>query len=56
MAEHPLSSQLLLSSSHNILLGVHGAGLTHAALLGRPSALLELYDAGETHCYRYVAI
>ena len=34
-------------------MSVHGAALAHSPFLSHPSALFELFNAGEDYCYRY---
>eukprot|EP00116_Pleurobrachia_bachei_P001875 sb/3462137/ len=48
--------QLTLVSSHHVLMSVHGAALAHSPFLSQPSALFELFNAGEDYCYRYMIL
>ena len=42
----PLANQLQIISSTDILIGMHGAGMTHTVFLPRHAALLEIFPKG----------
>lgn len=39
----------------DVLVGMHGAGLTHAFFLPEWATLFELYNCGDKECYRDLA-
>lgn len=51
----PFKHQVELIRNTDILLGVHGAGLTHMLFLPDWAAVFELYDCEDPECYRDLA-
>jgi len=51
----PFKHQVELIRQTDILLGVHGAGLTHMLFLPDWAAVFELYDCQDPECYRDLA-
>lgn len=49
------ATQLSYIIETDILIGMHGAGLTHMLFLPRTSAVFELYNCEDTACYRDLA-
>ena len=47
-----LTAQLTLVTQHGVLVGLHGAGLTHV-MFCKGCVLVELFNCGEDACYRY---
>ncbi|KAI9024669.1 hypothetical protein DFJ74DRAFT_665766 [Hyaloraphidium curvatum] len=47
----PFEDQVRLTSTADVLAGIHGAGLAHALFLPPWAAVVELYDAGD-RCFR----
>ncbi|XP_065190063.1 EGF domain-specific O-linked N-acetylglucosamine transferase-like [Sycon ciliatum] len=53
--EVPLISQFQTVHNADILVGMHGAGLTHSLFLPDWGALFELYNCEDVRCYRDLA-
>lgn len=51
----PFIDQVKLSSISDILIGIHGAGLTHTLFQPDYGILFELYNCGDQDCYRDLA-
>lgn len=51
----PFKSQVEISASSDILIGMHGAGLTHCLFQPKWGALFELYNCEDEHCYKDLA-
>merc|ERR1719397_644303 len=51
----PFRSQLTLIQNSDILVGLHGAGLTHLLFLPDWAEVLELYNCDDVACYRDLA-
>ena len=51
----PFTDQVNMTANTDILIGIHGAGLTHCLLLPDYSVLLELYNCGDEFCYKDLA-
>lgn len=51
----PFLDQVKNSHNTDIFIGMHGAGLTHALFLPDWALLFELYNCGDTNCYRDLA-
>jgi EGF domain-specific O-GlcNAc transferase len=49
------SDQLRVVRNTDILIGMHGAGLTHLLFLPKWAALFELYNCEDPNCYRDLA-
>lgn len=49
-----LTAQLTLVTQHGVLVGLHGAGLTHV-MFCKGCVLVELFNCGEEACYRDLA-
>ncbi|XP_022699084.1 EGF domain-specific O-linked N-acetylglucosamine transferase-like [Varroa jacobsoni] len=44
-------AQINISANTDLLIGVHGAGLTHTLFLPEWAAVFELYNCGDPNCY-----
>jgi len=53
--EMPFLEQLKRSHNSDILIGMHGAGLTHSLFQPHWGALFELYNTEDPDCYRDLA-
>lgn len=51
----PFDEQLAITSRSDVLIGMHGAGLTHTLLQPDYGVLFELYNCMDTECYRDLA-
>ena len=51
----PFVEQVNMTSRTDILIGVHGAGLTHAVFMPIWGVVIELYNAEDPGCYRDLA-
>ena len=51
----PFAEQVRLVSSSDVLVGLHGAGLTHLLLLPDWGAVFELYHCEDPDCYSDLA-
>ena len=51
----PFRSQLTLTHNSDLLIGIHGAGLTHLLFLPDWAEVLELYNCDDVSCYRDLA-
>lgn len=51
----PFIDQVKISSISDILIGIHGAGLTHTLFQPDYGILFELYNCGDQDCYRDLA-
>ena len=51
----PFQSQLTISQNTDLLVGLHGAGLTHLLFLPDWAEVLELYNCDDPACYRDLA-
>ena len=51
----PFKDQLDLIANTDILIGMHGAGLTHCLFLPDWAVLFELYNCDDVHCYKDLA-
>jgi EGF domain-specific O-GlcNAc transferase len=49
------TEQLAIVRNTDILIGIHGAGLTHLLFLPKWAALFELYNCEDPNCYRDLA-
>lgn len=49
------SDQVNITANTDILIGIHGAGLTHALFLPDYSVLFEIYNCEDEHCYKDLA-
>jgi EGF domain-specific O-GlcNAc transferase len=49
------SDQLRIIRNSDILIGIHGAGLTHLLFLPKWAAIFELYNCEDPNCYRDLA-
>lgn len=47
--------QLEISRNTDILIGMHGAGLTHLLFLPKWATIFELYNCDDPACYRDLA-
>merc|ERR1719300_2246526 len=50
----PFTSQLQLTHNTDILIGLHGAGLTHLLFLPDWAHVVELYNCDDPGCYKVV--
>ena len=53
--EMPLLEQFQKSYDADVLIGMHGAGLTHSLFLPDWGSLFELYNCEDERCYRDLA-
>ncbi|CAG2100159.1 unnamed protein product [Medioppia subpectinata] len=44
--------QMTISANSDVLIGIHGAGLTHALFQPDWAVLMELYNCDDEHCYK----
>lgn len=51
----PFLEQVEMMANTDILIGMHGAGLTHALFLPDWAAVFELYNCDDEHCYKDLA-
>ena len=51
----PFTSQLQITHNTDILIGLHGAGLTHLLFLPDWAEVFELYNCGDPNCYKDLA-
>ena len=51
----PFDKQLKIIRTTDILIGIHGAGLTHMLFLPDWAAVFELYDCEDPSCYKDLA-
>jgi len=51
----PFSEQLAISANSDILIGMHGAGLTHTLFQPDWGVLFELYNCNDESCYKDLA-
>jgi protein O-GlcNAc transferase len=51
----PFLDQISISSNSDVLIGIHGAGLTHTLLQPDWGVLFELYNCNDEHCYKDLA-
>lgn len=55
MSRMPFKQQLEIIRNTDILVGMHGAGLTHVLFLPRWATVFELYNCGDPNCYKDLA-
>ena len=51
----PFIDQMTIVANTDILIGMHGAGLTHVLFLPDHAVLFELYNCDDEHCYKDLA-
>lgn len=51
----PFIDQINITSNSDILIGIHGAGLTHSLFLPDYAVLFELYNCEDEYCYKDLA-
>jgi protein O-GlcNAc transferase len=51
----PFKEQISITANTDILIGMHGAGLTHCLLLPDHAVLFELYNCDDEFCYKDLA-
>ena len=51
----PFLSQVSITAGTDILVGMHGAGLTHLLFLPDWAEVVELYNCDDVHCYQDLA-
>lgn len=51
----PFTNQLAITRNTDILIGMHGAGLTHLLFLPNWACIFELYNCEDPNCYKDLA-
>ena len=55
-ADIPFKEQVKITSNTDVLIGIHGAGLTHVMFMPKSSVLFELHNCQDPSCYSNLAL